>query len=364
MNEATLFILGFVSGVLTFGIGFLVFSKKYTKNQEESFELMARRIFDESSQKLSENSKGQIQLLLDPLKERILEFQNKVEKVYTDESRERFSLKNEIKNMNEMGLRMADEANHLTKALKGDVKTQGNWGEVVLERILETSGLRNGEEYVTQASAMKLTDESGSRYRPDVVVLLPGEGHVVVDSKVSLVSYEKYMSSEENHDRESAYKEFRTSIQKHIDDLSSKAYQKLDGLNSPEFVLLFVPIEGAYTLALSKDDKLLEYAWKKNIALVSPTTLMVTLKTISSLWKLEKQSKNAEEIAKKAGLMYDKFVGFYNDLVKVGDSLKKTRELYDNSMNKLHSGRGNLISKSEELKELGIKSTKELPPVQ
>jgi DNA recombination protein RmuC len=364
MGEIQFFVIGFLAGSMLAGIIFYLFSKRMKQDNAMNFELIANRIMEENSKKLTESSKGEIGHILNPLKERIQEFQTKVESTYSNESRERFALKEEIKRMNEMGHKMADEANGLTQALKGDVKTQGNWGEVVLERILESSGLRNGEEYITQASGMKLTDEVGNRYRPDVVVVLPAEGHVVVDSKVSLVSYERFYSTEDEAMREMALKDFKTSIMKHIDDLSTKAYQKLEGLNSPDFVLLFVPIEGAYTLALAGDDKILEYAWKKNIALVSPTTLMVTLRTISSLWKLEKQSKNAEEIAKKAGLLYDKFAGLYEDLTKVGDYIFKTQNTFQKAMGKLHTGRGNLMSKSEELRELGVKTTKELPQVQ
>ena len=342
------FLLGFILGSILTSVIVFIFYKK-----QDRFEVLAQKILEEKSSKLSSASEA----LLNPLKERILEFQEKVEKTYSEEARERFALKNEINKIIETNLQMGEDAKNLTLALKGDSKIAGNWGEVVLERLLEASGLRAGIEFVAQSKNLKLTSDEGKLYRPDVVVLLPREGHIILDSKVSLKSYEAYTQTQEEDDM----RDFRQSITRHIDDLSSKAYQKLEGLNTPDFAIMFIPVEGAYQLALQTDARLFEYAWKKNIVFAGPSTLFVMLKTIHSLWNVEKQGKNAEEIARKSGLLYDKFVLLYDDLQKVGESFTRTQTLFTKTVNRLQDGKGSLLSRVEELKELGANAQKELP---
>lgn len=358
--DTQVFILGFIAGALLTGIIVLIFQRKILANEQARFEVLAQRILDEKSQHLVQNSEYSLDKVLAPLKERISDFEKKVSETYSEEARERFALKAEIEKITEANIKMGEDAKNLTLALKGDSKFAGNWGEVVLERLLESSGLRQGHEFVSQSKKLRLENEEGKIYKPDVVVLLPRDGHIVLDSKVSLKSYEGFCSASEN-EKENFLKEFKTSITRHIDDLSSKAYQKLEGLNTPDFVIMFIPIEGAYQLALQEDVRLFDYAWKKNIVFAGPSTLFVMLKTISTLWNMERQGKNAQDIARKSGLLYDKFVGLYEDLQKVGDQFFKTQTTFTKAMNKLHQGRGSLISKVEELRELGANNQKELP---
>ena len=264
----------------------------------------------------------------------------------------------EIKKLYDLNSKISEDANNLTKALKGDVKKQGNWGEVVLERILENSGLEKDREYKTQVS---ITGESGTRYQPDVVIYLPENKHVIIDSKVSLVAYENLVNATESEDQERFMKEHIRSIKSHIKELSDKQYFKLDGLNSPEYVLMFLPIEASFSIAVREDTELFSYAWDNKIVIVSPSTLIATLLTISSIWRQENQTRNAMEIARKSGDLYDKFVGLMEDLVDLGKKLKTTQAAYENSMNKLVDGKGNLIRRTEELKTLGAKASKSLP---
>lgn len=358
--DTQLFMLGFLAGALITGIIFAILQKKIFNQSQDRFEVLAQKILDEKSNHLVQNSEYSLDKVLAPLKEKISDFEKKVTETYSEEARERFALKNEIEKITQANIQMGEDAKNLTLALKGDSKFAGNWGEVVLERLLEASGLRQGHEFVSQSKKLKLESEEGKTYKPDVVVLLPRDGHIVLDSKVSLKSYEAYSSSPEEL-REKELKDFKISINRHIDDLSSKAYQKLEGLNTPDFVIMFIPVEGAYQLALQEDIRLFEYAWKKNIVFAGPSTLYVMLKTINSLWNMERQGKNAQDIARKSGLLYDKFVGLYEDLQKVGDQFFKTQTTFQKAMNKLHQGRGSLISKVEELRELGASNQKELP---
>ncbi len=323
----------------------------------KDFELLANRILEEKTQKFTEVNRFNLDLLLNPLKENIRSFEEKVEKAYSTESAERNVLKGEIIKLIELNKQISDEANNLTKALKADSKKQGNWGEVVLDRILEASGLIAGESYSKQAS---FTDENGNRLQPDVVVNLPDDKHLIIDSKVSLIAYNRLVNCETDSDRLSYLNDHITSIKNHIKNLCSKNYCDLYGVNSPDFVLLFIPIESSFAIAVQHDIELFEFAWNKRVVIVTPSTLLATLKTISSVWKQERQTRNAIDIATRAGALYDKFVSFLNDLKRVGESLDKARDAYGDAFNKLSSGNGNIVSKIEALKKLGAKASKQI----
>jgi len=321
------------------------------------FKNLANEIFEEKSRKFTDQNKTNITEILSPLKERITEFQKKVEDTNKDGAERNASLIQQIKHLSDLNKQITKEAENLTKALKGDSKAQGNWGEVVLERILEKSGLGKGREYETQVSE---TSEEGKRFQPDVVVKLPDNKNIIIDSKVSLVAYERCANADNEADQLSNLKLHITSIRAHIKGLSDKNYQNLYGIEGLDFVLLFIPIEPAFTLAVQKDPELFNDAYAKNIVIVSPTTLIATLRTISSIWKQEYQNKNAIEIARQSGSLYDKFVAFTEDLIKVGDSLKTTKKNYDGAMNKLSDGTGNLIKRTEDIKKLGAKASKQI----
>lgn len=325
------------------------------------FEQMATKILDEKSEGYRKSNQDELKQILFPLKERITEFQNKVEQTYQSESREIIQLKEQLKRMFEISDRMSHETVSLTKALKGDVKMQGNWGEIVLGRILESSGLREGEEYIAEGRDLKLKTDDGRHLRPDVIINLPEEKHLVIDSKVSLVHFEAIGRAESEEEMQSSQKLFIDSVNKHIDGLSGKKYQNNDKLLSPDFVLMFFPIEAAYAMALQLDSNLFQRCWEKNIVIVGPTTLLATLKTVASLWKQERQNKNALLIASECGKLYDKFVGFIEDLNKIGESLNRTEITYNEAMKKLQTGRGNIVSRFERIKDLGAKATKKIP---
>ncbi|YCH24105.1 DNA recombination protein RmuC [Pseudomonas sp. D1-3] len=322
------------------------------------FAELAGKIFDEREQRFSETSQQRLGQLLDPLKERIQAFEKRVEESYQQEARERFSLGKELERLQGLNQRLSEEAMNLTQALKGQ-KTQGNWGELVLERVLEHAGLQKGREYHTQVS---LKSAEGERFQPDVLIQLPGDKQVVVDAKVSLTAYQQYVSSNEETARQLALKQHVLSLRSHLKGLSLKDYQHLDGLHSLDFVLLFVPIEAAFAAALQADPGLFEEAFDQHIVIVSPTTLLATLRVIDSLWRQERQSQNAREIAERAGALYDKFVAFIQDLDEVGLRLQQLDKAYAGARNKLVDGRGNLISRAENLKLLGARASKSLPP--
>ena len=326
------------------------------------FENLAKKIFAENASSFRETSEKNITTLLTPLKDRIGDFQKKVEDVYGNESRERFALKTEIEKITAANLTMTQTTDSLTKALRGDVKAQGNWGEIVLERILESSGLREGEEYTVQGKEMGLVDSEGKRAQPDVIVNLPDNKHIIIDAKVSLKHYDQLIVESDPDRKEAQLKEHVSSVYGHVDELSGKKYEHLDRLLTPDFVFMFVPSEGAFSVALQSDKDLHSYAWNKSVVIVSPTTLMATLRTVASLWKIERQGRNAQVIAKESGLLYEKFVGFIEDMQEVGSKLKGTQQAYDAAMNKLSVGRGNLVGKVEKLKQLGAKTSKSLPP--
>jgi DNA recombination protein RmuC len=334
---------------------------EFQQNMSTKFEQMAVKVLDERSEGYRQQSQAGLNQVLNPLKERIFEFQKKVEETYQNESRERFALKEQLGRMFEISDRMSAETTNLTKALKGDVKMQGNWGEIVLARLLEGSGLREGEEYITQGRDLKMKDEEGKRQMPDVIINLPEGKHLIVDSKVSLLHFEALSSAETKGERERFEKLFVQSVNAHIDGLAGKRYQHNEKLFTPEFVLMFFPIEAAYSMALQLDPNIFQKSWDRSIVIVGPTTLLATLKTVASLWRQERQNQNAMKIAAESGKLYDKFVGFVNDLNKVGESIKRTESIYSDAMNKMQTGRGNIISRFEKMRELGAKASKQIP---
>lgn len=325
----------------------------------KEFENLANKIFEEKSSKFTEQNKSNLDQILKPLSEKIKDFEKKVEDVYVTDSKERAGLLQQIKILHELNQQMSKDANNLTTALKGQSKTQGNWGEFILESILEKSGLVKGREYVVQES---ITAESGKRFQPDVIINLPENKSIIIDSKVSLVGYEKFVSSEDEYDKQLGLREHINSIRSHIKNLSSKNYQNLYQLESLDFVLMFMPIEPAFAYAVQNDNSIFTDAFEKNIVIVSPSTLLATLRTIASIWRQESQNKNAVEIARQSGEMLDKFTAFVDDLISVGKGLVSAKDNYDKAMNKLTEGRGNLISRSEKIKKLGAKASKSLPP--
>lgn len=329
--------------------------QKFTKE----FENLANRIFDEKGKKFTEQNKEKLSEILNPLKEKISDFEKKVEETNKESIKGHASLREQLQMLKDMNQQITQEAKNLTEALKGQSKTQGNWGEFILESILEKSGLVKGREYVVQES---LTAESGKRFQPDVIIKLPENKSIVIDSKVSLVGYEKFVSSEDEHEKQLGLREHINSIRSHIKNLSGKNYQNLYQLESLDFVLMFMPIEPAFALAVQNDQTIFNDAFEMNIVIVSPSTLLATLRTISSIWRQENQNRNALEIARQAGSLYDKFVNFYNDLIDVGKKMDSAKDSYESAMKKIHDGRGNLISGVEKIKELGAKTSKSLPP--
>ena len=322
------------------------------------FENLAQKIFEEKSNRFSDQNHKQLSSLLDPLKERIKDFEKKVDDTYSQERFERGHLKGEISKLIELNQTMSKEAHNLVLALKGENKTQGNWGEFILENILERSGLRKGEEYHTQET---LRNTEGEMLRPDVIVQLPDNKHLIVDSKMTLNAYEGYCSATDEVSRDRFALQHIESLKRHVSDLSDKKYHLAEKIISPDFVMLFMPIEPAFALAFQLKPEIFEQAWSKNIAIVSPTTLLATLRTVASLWKQERQQKNALEIAKRGGELYDKFAGIVKDLEVLGERLTSTQKTHSDIMGKISTGRGNLISQVEKLKELGAKAEKTLP---
>ena len=322
------------------------------------FKNLANEILDKKGKDFTENNKENMESILKPLREKIQQFEKKVEETYDRESKERFSLAKEIKSLQELNSQISEDAINLTNALKGESKTQGNWGEFVLERLLEESGLRKGSEYAIQVS---LKTEAGGSRQPDVIVHLPENKDVIIDSKVSLKAYEQYYSEDDVEKKAKALKEHIQSIRNHIRDLSKKDYQNLESVRTLDFIIMFLPVEAAFALAVQHDQSLFTEAFDKNIALVGPTTLMATLRTIQNIWRYEHQNKNALEIASRAGALYDKFVLFATDLEDIGKRLDQTQESYDNAHKRLTSGRGNLVSRVEQLKTLGARASKNMP---
>lgn len=329
------------------------------KKYSTEFENIANKILEEKSNKFTEQNKNNLDTILNPLKEKIKDFEEKVEKTYKAESAERITLKAEIKNLIDLNKQVSEEANNLAKALKGDNKKQGNWGEVILEKVLERSGLTKDVEYRTQFST---NNDEGKRIQPDVVIMLPDNKHIVVDSKVSLVAYESLVNAESEEDRDRYLKEHISSVRNHVKLLSEKNYPTSPDFDTPDFVLLFIPIESSFSIAIQSDNELFSYAWDKKIVIVSPSTLLATLRTIASIWKQERQTKNAIEIAKQSGALYDKFVGFLEDMDKIGKSIDASKTSYEAAVNKLKTGSGNLIGRAINIEKLGAKTSKQIPP--
>ena len=325
---------------------------------QDGFKNLANEIFESKQKEFKTQSKEQLSGVLDPLHERIKAFEKRVEDTYNSEAKERFSLQKEVRNLQELNARIAQDAVNLTKALKGESKKQGIWGEMVLERVLESSGLGKGREYDVQVS---LKSAEGARLQPDAIVRLPEGKDVVIDSKVSLSAYEKYCSTQDEAESRTALDDHIRSIRTHIKQLSEKDYQALEGIRTLDYVLMFVPIESAFSLATQEDPALYTDALSQQIAIVTPSTLLATLRTIQNMWRIEQQNRNADEIADRAGKLYDKFVNFVADLELIGQRLDSTRGAWDDAWNKLVDGRGNLVKRAEDMKKLGAKVSKSLP---
>ena len=320
---------------------------------KQEFENLANKLFEENVKKSSNN----LELMLSPFKEQLSSFGKRVNDIYNEETKQRSSLLTEIKNLKDLNNQISQDAINLTKALKGENKTQGDWGELILSKILEQTGLREGIEYSTQAT---YTDASGKLLRPDVIVHLPQKKDIVIDSKVSLTAYLRYTESTDDVQRELSTKELIKSIYAHIKGLSIKSYEDLDAVKTLDFVIMFIPIEGAFMLAASEDNNLFKTAFENNIMLVSPSTLFATLRTVENIWRYEHQNENALIISKKAADLYDKFSSFVSDIEAIGLNINRTQKAYDDAMNKLTLGKGNLLRRSEEFIELGVKAKKKI----
>ncbi|MDQ1087049.1 MULTISPECIES: DNA recombination protein RmuC [unclassified Siphonobacter] len=329
--------------------------------QEElssQFRHLANDLLEEKSRRFTEQNQLNLNQLLHPLGEKIQAFERKIEENYKEELRDKVSLLAEVRKLHDLSQRLSQDADNLAKALKGDTRQQGNWGEVILEKVLERSGLMKGAEYNTQVLTQNVDN---ALIRPDVVIYLPDNKHLIVDAKVSLLAYERCMGCDDEMERGKYLTAHLSSVRSHIRLLAEKKYETAQGLLTPDFVLLFMPIEPAFSLAIQSDAELFNFAWERRIVLVSPTTLLATLRTVSSIWKFEKQSKNSLEIARLSGELYDKFEGFIRDLQKVGDTLKSSQNAYDEAVKKLAEGKGNMLRTAEKIKALGARSTKDLP---
>lgn len=341
------------------------FQEEFAEKYKAQFEVFAGQMLNSNAEKLERNSIRNIDNILAPLKENITEFKARIEKNYITDAKERVELrtelKSEIQRISKISETLQNETSSLTEALKGNTKVQGNWGEMVLEKLLELSGLREGIEYISQGKDLKLQTEHGKRLLPDIVINLPDNKHIVIDSKVSLVHYQQYLALDANDSKRLEYLNlFTKSINNHINNLSSKKYEFAEKIISPEFVVLFFPIEGAFSCAMQHDPDIFNKAWRANVVIVSPTTLFATLKTVASVWAHENRNKNALKIADESGALYDKFVNFLSDLEEIGNYLKKSDEAYHKALNKLHTGKGNLVSKVEKIKALGAKTKKKI----
>lgn len=333
-------------------------TQQANQQHEQKLEKLAQQIATQTNATLQEYQFQQLQQTLTPLKERLTSFEKKIDDTYEKELREKASLKNELKTLLNLNQTLSEDAQNLTNALKGDRKLQGNWGELILERVLEKSGLQKGREYQTQVHD---TNQEGSRIQPDVVIFLPENKHLIIDAKVSLNAFEAWSNADFEEDREAAIRNHLISVRTHVKQLSQKNYFEAKKLQSPDYVLLFMPVEPAFSLTLKEDPELFSWAWQQNIVIVSPTTLLATLRTISLIWKQENQSKNVHEIARIAGKMHDKFIGFLTDLDKINHHILASQTAYHEAMNKLKTGKGNLITSANKIRILGAKTNKKIP---
>ena len=333
-------------------------AKDAKENLANQFKNLANEILEEKSKKFAEQNQQNLDTLLKPLQEKLTDFRKQVDETYQSEARERFALKQEVGRLAELNLQMSNDTKALTNALRGESKTQGDWGELVLETILENSGLRKGEEYLVQDSHTLI---DGSRLQPDVVIRLPEAKHLVIDSKVSITAYTNFVQADDEQAKELALNQHVASLKQHIQGLSAKNYQDLYGLGSIDFVLMFIPVEPAFLAAMRHAPDLYQDALKKNIVIVCPSTLLATVRTVAHLWRQEQQNRNAQEIARQCATLYDKFVGFVEDLDKIGQRLDQAHGSYVDAVNKLKSGKGNLIRTAENVKKLGVKPNKSLP---
>ncbi|MDD3876997.1 MAG: DNA recombination protein RmuC [Bacteroidales bacterium] len=331
--------------------------EKLNEKFNKEFQLIASRILRENTKDITEIHNKNINDLLSPLKEKLSSFEKKVEETYDKELRDKVDLKAELRSLHELNKRISEEANNLTKALKGDSKKQGNWGEIILERVLERSGLTKGQEYFLQYSTL---NEEGKRIQPDVIISLPDKKSIIIDAKVSLIAYEKFINADDEKEKQLYLKEHLSSVKTHVNSLSEKKYQNAEEFITPEFVLLFMPIESSFSTAIQSDIEIFSYAWDRKIVVVSPTTLLATLRTIASIWKQENQTKNAIEIARQGGNLYDKFISFISELEKIGKNIEALSKTHNEAMKKLSTGTGNLVKRAEDLRELGVKTTKSL----
>jgi DNA recombination protein RmuC len=334
-------------------------TQEMQKKFVSEFEVLANKILDEKTNKFTLHNKEQLGLLLNPFQDRIKEFEKKVDETYIKGAKESSALMEQVKQLADLNAQMRNDAQNLTNALKGDKKQQGNWGELILEKVLERSGLTNGQEYELQYST---TNHEGAKIQPDVVIKLPDNKHLIVDSKVSLNAYSDFTNETDDVLRDAHLKNHILNIKNHIKTLSEKNYHAGKGLNSPEFVLMFIPIESSFSTIIQNEADIWNYAWDRKIVLVSPSTLLATLRTIASVWKQERQNANFSEIARQAGAMYDKFVGFLEDMAEIEARISQTQKAYDSAVNKLSEGNGNLIRSADKIKELGARTEKKLPP--
>ncbi len=332
--------------------------EKMRASLQTEFQVVATKLLDEKSAKFTEQNKTQLDTLLNPLKQQLTDFRSRIDTVYKTDSDDRSALKAQIEQLRLLNGRITDEAHALTTALKGQAQTRGAWGELILDRLLESAGLIKGQDYLTQES---ITTDDGRRLRPDVIVRLPDQRHLVIDSKVSLVAYERAVNAPDDTARQAAVREHTAAVRTHVEQLSAKRYEDTGKLITPDYVLMFVPLEPAFILALENDRTLYDWACERRVILCTAPTLLVTLKTVASLWKQDRQTKNVQAIADRGGKLYDKFVGLFADLEAIGLHLTRARGSYDDALGKLKTGPGNLLTQVEELKSLGAKAKKSLP---
>ncbi len=324
----------------------------------KEFEDIANRVLIHRSKEMNELSQQRMNDILTPLKEKIVQFEKKVEDTYEKEVRDNLSLKAEVKRLFDLNHKISEEAGNLTKALKGNVKKLGNWGEMILERVLEQSGLTNGREYRREVVDK---NSNGETIRPDVIIDLPENKHLIIDSKLTLAAYEEFVNIDDEEAKSKALRKHQDNLRLHIKNLHEKNYSSAQNTNTPDFVLMFIPVEASFAVAVENDSELFAFAWEKKIVPVSPSTLLATLKTISSIWRQENQNKNAQEIARQSGALYDKLVSFLVDFEKIGNNIDQIQSTYSNAMSKLQNGKGNLITRAEKIKSLGAKNNKSIP---